>query len=99
VRGHPCGVTFAHTGVADAVAPRQSGRGARTARYEIRIAGLVGDELAPYVGDPTSVVLPVETVLQGEITDQCALHGMLDRVHSLGLELIEVRCLETADHE
>jgi hypothetical protein len=44
-------------------------------------------------------VLPVETVLQGEITDQCALHGMLDRVHSLGLELIEVRCLETADHE
>jgi hypothetical protein len=41
----------------------------------------------------TSVVLPVETVLRGEIVDQAALHGMIDQVQALGLELLEVRCL------
>ena len=43
----------------------------------------------------TAEVLPVETVLRGEIADQAALHGMLDHVQSLGLELIEVRLLTT----
>lgn len=41
----------------------------------------------------TSEVLPVETVLRGEIADQAALHGMLDQVQALGLELIEIRAL------
>ena len=41
-------------------------------------------------------VLPVETVLHGEIADQAALHGVLDRVQALGLELIEVRRLPDA---
>lgn len=41
-------------------------------------------------------VRPVETVLHGEITDQAALHGLLDRVADLGLELIEVRRLPEA---
>jgi hypothetical protein len=38
-------------------------------------------------------VQPVETVLHGEIADQAALHGVLDQVQALGLELIEVRRL------
>lgn len=38
-------------------------------------------------------VRPVETVLHGDIADQAALHGLLDRVQGLGLELIEVRRL------
>ncbi|HEX6763052.1 MAG TPA: hypothetical protein VF094_09645 [Gaiellaceae bacterium] len=43
----------------------------------------------------TAEVRPVETVLRGEVVDQAALHGMLDHVQSLGLELIEVRLLAT----
>jgi len=35
----------------------------------------------------------VETVLHGDIRDQAELHGILDRVQGLGLELIEVRRL------
>jgi hypothetical protein len=41
----------------------------------------------------TLEVHPVETVLHGDIEDQAALHGLLDRVQALGLELIEVRRL------
>ena len=35
----------------------------------------------------------METVLHGDIRDQAELHGILDRVQGLGLELIEVRRL------
>jgi hypothetical protein len=80
-----------HTRKQDALG--DPGRRTGTTEYEIRIAGIVGDELAPYVENMTSEVLPVETVLRGEIADQAALHGMLDQVQALGLELIEIRAL------
>jgi hypothetical protein len=40
-----------------------------------------------------SGVEPVETVLHGPVRDQAELHGLLRRLQSLGLELIEVRRL------
>jgi hypothetical protein len=67
--------------------------GSLTAQYEIHIKGRVGEELAAAFEPLASAVHPVETVLHGEIADQAALHGVLDRVQALGLELIEVRRL------
>jgi hypothetical protein len=67
--------------------------GVSTARYEIHIRGRVGDDLVAFFEGLTSEVLPVETVLHGDIRDQAELHGILDRVQGLGLELIEVRRL------
>jgi hypothetical protein len=40
---------------------------------------------------------PAETVLHGPVTDQAGLHGLLDQIQSLGLELIEVRRLPPVD--
>jgi hypothetical protein len=36
---------------------------------------------------------PVETVLHGPVRDQAELHGVIDRIQALGLELVEVRRL------
>jgi hypothetical protein len=61
--------------------------------YEIRIQGKVGDPVLESFGELDCWIKPAETVLRGQIADQAALHGLLDRIQSLGLELIEVRRL------
>ncbi len=61
------------------------------ARYEIRIKGRLGASLSSAFDPLTAHVEPPETVLCGPIEDQAALHGFLQRIEELGLELIEVR--------
>ena len=61
--------------------------------YEIRVSGLVPEEMLDEFEDITATVMPVETVLQGPVADQAALHGILIRLQSLGLSLVEVRRL------
>ena len=41
-----------------------------------------------------ATVEPTTTVLYGCLPDEAALHGVLNRVHSLGLRLVEVRRLK-----
>jgi hypothetical protein len=62
-----------------------------TGNYEIRIKGRVGDTLLASFEGLDAEIEPAETVLRGNQLDQAALHGVLDRVRSLGLELLEVR--------
>jgi hypothetical protein len=63
------------------------------ATYEIRIRGRVGDTLLAAFEGMEAEIEPAETVLVGKRLDQAALHGVLERVRSLGLELVEVRQL------
>jgi hypothetical protein len=65
--------------------------------YEITFKGEAGPtiaaafpELMPQCGDGV-------TVLHGALTDQAALHGILERIQSLGLELIEVHRVGEGD--
>jgi hypothetical protein len=59
--------------------------------YEIRVKGRIGGSvLARFEGFEADVE-PAETILTGAIPDQAALHGLLEQIHELGLELIEVR--------
>jgi hypothetical protein len=61
--------------------------------YEIRIKGRVSDSLLAAFEGLTATVEPVETVLYGPVQDQSSLHGLVDRIQSLGLELVEIRRL------
>lgn len=65
-----------------------------SADYEIRIKGRLSDSLSGAFEDFNAAVKPAETVMRGELRDQSELHGVLDQIQSLGLELIEVRRLE-----
>ena len=60
-------------------------------QYEIRVRGRVTPALLARFEGLQSNVEPVETVLHGPLPDQAALHGMIDLVRALGLELVEVR--------
>ena len=62
--------------------------------YEIRVKGRLSDSLTDVFSDFVSSVRPAETVMRGELRDQSELHGVLEAIQSLGLELIEVRRLD-----
>ena len=61
--------------------------------YEIRVSGRLSDTVTEAFEDFTASVKPAETVMRGEVRDQSELQGVLSRLQSLGLELIEVRQL------
>jgi hypothetical protein len=67
--------------------------------YEIRIKGRLSDSLLAVFEGLNASVEPVETVLHGPVQDQAALYGLLDRIQSLGLELVEIRRLPDAPDE
>jgi hypothetical protein len=59
--------------------------------YRIAVEGRIGDRLADAFTPLCVHTVPGHTVLEGPVEDQAALHGLLDRIQSLGLELVEVR--------
>jgi hypothetical protein len=62
----------------------------KTAHYEITVRGRLSDTLVGAFDGVTAKSLPAQTVLSGQITDQAALYGVLERIESLGLELLHV---------
>jgi hypothetical protein len=66
-------------------------------RYEIRVRGRVSDATLSMLEGMEADLAPAETVLHGPVVDQARLHGLLDRIQALGLELIEVRRLPSGD--
>ena len=70
----------------------------KPARYELRVRGRLGPQSAPWFeGMQIAVddgVTPVQTIIQGEIADQAALHGLIGRIRDLGLTLLSVNQLD-----
>jgi hypothetical protein len=60
------------------------------ARYEIRIAGQLDEAAIAAFGDLDVSVHRAVTVVTGDF-DQAALHGLLERIRLLGLDLVEAR--------
>jgi hypothetical protein len=63
--------------------------------YEIRVKGRLSDRATDSLEDLALSVNPVATTLRGAVRDQAELNGVLDQIHALGLELIQVRRLPT----
>jgi hypothetical protein len=61
--------------------------------YEIRVAGVLPPEALLDFERLNASVEPVETVLHGPLQDQAALHGLLARLETFGIEVLEVRRL------
>jgi hypothetical protein len=61
--------------------------------YDISISGRLTDLAAEFSPHPVSFDGGVSVVRAREI-DQAALHGLLHRTQSLGLELLEVRIVD-----
>jgi hypothetical protein len=72
---------------------KRGGAGMPTKLFEIRVRGTVPQEVLDDAGDLHAVVEAPQTVLRGTVRDQAALQGLLQQLHSLGLELVEVRRL------
>jgi hypothetical protein len=58
--------------------------------YEIRVLGALGPAAREAFAGLLVDVEPTTTVLTGDF-DQADLHGLLDRVRALGLELVDVK--------
>ena len=82
------GVMRAHPRARDAGRMEES---AKTARYEIRVRGLLSETLLAAFPELEAKADGSDTVLFGFLPDQAALHGALAQIQSLGLELLEVR--------
>ena len=59
--------------------------------YEIHVRGMLSDTLLMAFPGFHPRAQRGDTILVGALRDQAALHGALERIETLGLELIEVR--------
>ena len=64
---------------------------ARSAHYEIRVEGTLDQRWTAWFEGLRIDTDDSQTVISGPVTDQAALHGLLNRVCDLGLVLISVR--------
>jgi hypothetical protein len=65
--------------------------------YEIRVVGVLPPEALIDFERLTASVEPVETVLHGPLQDQAALNGLLARLQTFGVQVLEVRRLHAPD--
>ncbi len=59
--------------------------------YEIHLRGRLSPAVRASFGELASSEKPAETVLHGPIRDDAELYATLNRIQSLGLELLELR--------
>jgi hypothetical protein len=63
--------------------------------YEIRLPGHLDERRARQFERLTMTLLPQDdTLLCGPVTDQAALHSVLNRIRDLGVSLVYVRQIE-----
>lgn len=62
-------------------------------RYEIRVEGHMSETLTKAFPELGHVMMAYQTVLFGPVVDDAHLYGLLARLQSLGLRVLEMRQL------
>jgi hypothetical protein len=62
-------------------------------RYEIRVSGRLGETILSAFPDLRAEPKCGQTVLIGSLPDRSALYGVVARLESLGLDLVDIRRL------
>jgi hypothetical protein len=58
--------------------------------YQIRVKGSLDESWSDWFGGFTVTWQNGETILDGQVIDQAALHGILAKINDLGLTIISV---------
>jgi hypothetical protein len=68
----------------------------RSTIYQIRVKGHLDDKWSDWFGGLSITLEPNgDTLLIGPVVDQCALYGLLKKVHDLALPLVSVNVVES----
>lgn len=67
-----------------------------THSWEVRVRGPVSPQVLADIGAISPTAEPPQMLLTTEPLDQAGLHGLLERLRNLGLDIVEIRAsLET----
>jgi len=66
----------------------------KSAVYQIRLRGILDCSWSDWFDGLTITVQGNETILEGTVLDQSALHGILAKINDLGLPLVSVESSE-----
>ena len=67
--------------------------------HEIRVRGPIGPTMMQAFPALTATRSGNDTLLTGSLPDQSALYGVINQLEALGLQLLEIRPLQTGDPE
>lgn len=65
------------------------------ASYQVKVSGKIGDQWTSFFEDLDCKYENGTTTISGTVVDQSALHGVLNRIRDIGLQLISVNRIET----
>lgn len=75
----------------------------KPAYYEFRVLGRLSQHSSSWFEGMEITVdetaEPVQTVIQGHMEDQAALHGLISRIRDLGLTLVSVNQIEQKEED
>ena len=73
---------------------RERARAMQAGRYELVVRGEIGDRFAARFEGMRLERRAGRTVLSGTVRDQAQLHGLIERIAELGLELVSVNPID-----
>ena len=84
-----------HPEISDSAPTMEAKR--RDQSYEFVLRGEIGDRFAPLFDGMRLQRTPGHTVLTGPVLDQAHLHGLIERIAEVGVDLVSVNPLAPPD--